>query len=65
MKPIAGSTVAAPLEVLQSDAAPGANALARLLDAPQKTRIALKSVLEPVVIGGKADQHAGRFRHDG
>src|SRR5256885_5542590 len=49
------------LKVFQPDAAPGAQALARLRDATKETRIILQPVIEPVVLRGEADQHAGRL----
>src|SRR5690348_5628411 len=43
------------------DAAAGADAGPRFLDAPQETWVVFEPVVEPVVLGFEADQHAGRL----
>ncbi|HVO03839.1 MAG TPA: hypothetical protein VMT54_16680 [Candidatus Cybelea sp.] len=48
------------IDMLEADAAPGADAGARFLNAPQESRIGFEAVLEPIIFRFKADQHAGR-----
>ena len=47
--------------VFEPDATPCAQAVPRLLDAPQEARVVLETVFEPVLFGLKADQHARRL----
>src|ERR1700731_3530759 len=49
------------LHILQRHALAGPQALAGRLDASEQPRVALQAVLEPLILGGKSDQHAGRL----
>ena len=53
------------LEILDPDAAPLAQARPCVVDAAQKARVVFEAVIEPVVLGGEADQHSGRFATSG
>src|SRR5437868_2030646 len=48
------------LQVLQPHASPGPETRARSFDASQEPRIVLQPIVEPVVLGLEADQHARR-----
>src|ERR1700728_213498 len=48
-------------QIFQAHAASYPQAFARFLDPPQKARIVLKPIFEPVVFRFKSDQHAGRL----
>ena len=43
------------------NAASCAQARPRFLDPAEKTRVGLEAILEPIVFGSEADQHASRF----
>jgi hypothetical protein len=48
-------------EVLQPDPTSRAQAVPRLFDSTQKSRVILETVFKPVLLRLKADQHARRF----
>ena len=48
-------------DILDSDAASLPQALSRLLDSAQEAWIVFELIIEPVVLGREAYQHAGRL----
>ena len=48
-------------QILEWDTAPTPKTFARLCYSPQKLRMVLQSVIEPVLLVFEADQHAGRL----
>ena len=49
------------LNILDPDAVPLAQAIARLFDAAQKARVVFELVVEPVILGRETHQHSGRL----
>jgi len=47
------------LEILNPDAAALSEAVACLIDAAKKSRIVFELIIEPILLGGNADQHTG------
>lgn len=48
-------------QILESDTAPAPQTVARVGDVAQELGMVLQSIVEPVVFGFEADQHASRF----
>jgi hypothetical protein len=49
------------LDILNSDAAPRAQAFSRPFDAAQKAWVVFEPIVEPIILGPEAYQHPGRF----